>query len=210
MVRTSIVESMRRDQRLLTPATLVVSLIMLLFAFRWWPGVFFPLLKVGLTSLWVLGGMALCGIKLNVINNILPALLIIMGLSDAIHLVSRYLQETARARDSVRGMSTTIGAIGHACFGTASTTAAGLFALYVSKTRMLAEFGIVGGIGVLVSYLDTIVFLPAMLQSFTPPARLLQEEAKKQTRPSALDVMLSTITLRILRHPSWCSPPPSC
>ena len=30
-------------------------------------------------------------------------------------------------------MSTTIGAIGHACFGTASTTAAGLFALYVSQ-----------------------------------------------------------------------------
>ncbi|MFT3925636.1 MAG: efflux RND transporter permease subunit [Myxococcales bacterium] len=201
VVRTSIVESMRRDQRLLTPATLVVSLIMLLFAFRWWPGVLFPLLKVGLTSLWVLGGMALCSIKLNVINNILPALLIIMGLSDAIHLVARYLHETGRSRDSKRAMSTTIAAIGHACFGTASTTAAGLFALWVSKTRMLAEFGIVGGIGVMVSYLDTVVFLPAMLQSFTPPAHLLQEQEKKEQRPSPLDAILSQVTLKILRQP---------
>jgi len=201
VVRTSIVESMRRDQRLLTPATLVVSLVMLLFAFRWWPGVFFPLLKVGLTSLWVLGGMALCGIKLNVINNILPGLLIIMGLSDAIHLVSRYLDETARTRDSKGAMSTTIEAIGAACFGTASTTAAGLFALWVSKTRMLAEFGIVGGIGVMVSYLDTIVFLPAMLQNFTPPARLSIEHEKKEQRPSPLDTLLSIVTLKILRRP---------
>ncbi len=98
--------------------------------------------------------------------------------------MTRYLQETARSRDSKRAMSTTIGAIGHACFGTASTTAAGLVALYVSKTRMLAEFGIVGGIGVMVSYLDTIVFLPAMLQSFTPPAHLLQAEVKKDSSPS--------------------------
>ncbi len=201
VVRTSIVEAMRRDQRLLTPATLVVSLVMLLFAFRWWPGVIFPLLKVGLTSLWVLGGMALCGIKLNVINNILPALLIIMGLSDSIHLVSRFLQENARTRDHKRAMSTTIGAIGSACLGTASTTAAGLFALWVSKTRMLAEFGIIGGIGVMVSYLDTILFLPAMLHRFKPPAQLTQEEVKKQQRPSRTDIVLSVITLRIMRYP---------
>jgi predicted RND superfamily exporter protein len=202
VVRTIIVQNMRRDQRLLTPATLVVSLIMLLFAFRWWPGVVLPLVKVGLTSLWVLGGMALAGVKLNVINNVLPALLIIMGLSDAIHLVSRYLQETARARgDATKGLTRTIGAIGHACFGTATTTAAGLFALWVSKTRMLAEFGVVAGIGVLVAYIDTVVFLPAMLRGFTPPARLMAEEAQKVKKPSLLDTLLALTTLRILRHP---------
>ena len=98
-------------------------------------------------------------------------------------------------------MSTTIGAIGHACFGTASTTAAGLFALYVSKTRMLAEFGIVGGIGVMVSYLDTVVFLPAMLQSFTPPARLLQERRRSSNGQAHSTPCSRPITLRILRHP---------
>jgi predicted RND superfamily exporter protein len=201
VLRTNIVDNMRSDQRLLTPATLVVSLIMLLFAFRWWPGVVLPLVKVGLTSLWVLGGMALFGVKLNVINNILPALLIVMGLSDSIHLVSRYLQEMARTRDSTRSLATTIGAIGHACFGTASTTAAGLFALWVSKTRMLAEFGIVGGIGVMVAYLDTVVFLPAMLRGFTPPMRVAMHEKDRTRKPSLFDTLLALMTLRILRHP---------
>ncbi len=200
VVRTSIVDNMRRDQRLLTPATLLVSLVMLLFAFRWWPGVVFPLLKVGLTSLWVLGAMAICGVKLNVITNILPALLIIMGLSDSIHYVSRYLQEFGRSRDSVKATAITIGAIGAACFGTASTTAAGMFALYVSKTRMLAEFGIIGGLGVMISYIDTVVFLPAMLRSFKPPVQLAQAEVKKTRKANLLDTILSLITIWILRR----------
>jgi len=201
VVRTTIVDHMRRDQRLLTPGTLLVSLLMLVVAFRWWAGVALPLLKVGLTSLWVLGGMALWGLKLNVISNILPPLLIIMGLSDSIHLVSRYVQEYARHGDSTKAMDATIHAIGGACFGTASTTAAGLFALYVSKTRMLAEFGIVGGLGVCLSYLDTVVFLPAMLRGMKPPRQEIEHELVEASSRARFNALLPWATLRILRHP---------
>jgi len=201
VVRTTIVEHMRRDQRLLTPGTLLVSLLMLVLAFRWWAGVALPLLKVGLTSLWVLGGMALFGLKLNVISNILPPLLIIMGLSDAIHLVSRYVQEHARSGDSSKSMDSTIHAIGGACFGTASTTAAGLFALYVSKTRMLAEFGVVGGLGVCLAYLDTVVFLPAMLRGLKPPQKEIKHELEVASRRARVSSLLPWVTLRILRYP---------
>jgi len=201
VVRTTIVEHMRRDQRLLTPGTLLISLLMLVVAFRWWAGVVLPLLKVGLTSLWVLGGMALFGVKLNVISNILPPLLIIMGLSDSIHLVSRYVQEYARTKDAEKSMETTIFAIGGACFGTATTTAAGLFALYVSKTRMLAEFGIVGGLGVCLAYLDTVVFLPAMLRGLKPPQQEIKHEVEQATRRGVISTLLPLMTLRILSHP---------
>ena len=201
VMRTAIVNNMQRDQRVLMPATLLVSLLMLVVAFRWWAAVALPLLKVALTSLWVIGGMALFGIKLNVINNIIPALLIIMGLTDSIHLVSRYMYEYARNRDSDKALGSTIGAIGEACFGTASTTAAGLFALYVSKTRMLAEFGIVGGLGVMLAYLDTVVFLPAMLRGLKPPMKAAAHELERAVKPGRLERMLSRVTLRILQRP---------
>ncbi|MET0283169.1 MAG: efflux RND transporter permease subunit [Polyangiales bacterium] len=202
VLRTSIVDSMQRDQRVLTPATLGVSLLMLVLAFRWWAAVVLPLLKVALTSLWVIGGMALFGIKINVINNIIPALLIIMGLTDSIHLVSRYVYEYSRVRDSDKALGGTITAIGEACFGTASTTAAGLFALWVSKTRMLAEFGIIGGLGVMIAYLDTILFLPAMLRGLKPPAREAKHELES-LKPGRLERWMSRVTLRILQHPWW-------
>lgn len=201
VLRTAIVDSMQRDQRVLTPATLVVSLLMLVLAFRWWAAVLIPLIKVALTSLWVIGGMALFGVKLNVISNTIPALLIIMGLTDSIHLVSRYMYEYARTKDVDRALSATISAIGEACFGTASTTAAGFFALYVSKTRMLAEFGIVAGIGVMVAYLDTVVFLPAMLRGLVPPMKEARHELELAVKPGKLERLLSRMTLRILQHP---------
>jgi hypothetical protein len=202
VLRTAIVDSMQRDQKVLTPATLGVSLLMLVLAFRWWAAVVLPLLKVALTSLWVVGGMALFGVKINVINNIIPALLIIMGLTDSIHLVSRYVYEYARVRDSDRALGSTISAIGEACFGTASTTAFGFFALYVSKTKMLAEFGIVGGLGVMGAYLDTILFLPAMLRGLKPPAKEAKHELES-LKPGRIERWLSRMTLRILQHPWW-------
>src|SRR5690606_33007457 len=99
----------------------------------------------------------------NVVTNILPALLIILGLSDSIHLMSRYLQEYAGRRDAQGSLDTAVHAISRASLGTSGTTAAGLFALYVSRTQMLAEFGVVGGVGVMLGYLTTILLLPAML-----------------------------------------------
>ncbi|MDB4976112.1 MAG: putative rane protein [Myxococcaceae bacterium] len=203
VLRTAIVTNMQRDQRVLTPATLVVSLLMLVLAFRWWAAVTLPLLKVALTSLWVIGGMALFGVKINVITNIIPALLIIMGLTDSIHLVSRYMYEYARVREPDKALGATIGSIGEACFGTASTTAAGFFALYVSKTHMLAEFGVVAGLGVMLAYLDTLVFLPAMLRGLKPPMKEAKHELERAVKPGRLERLLSRMTLRILQHPWW-------
>lgn len=202
VLRTSIVDSMQRDQRVLTPGTLLISLLVLAASFRWWTAVALSLFNVALTALWVIGGMALVGVKLNVINNILPALLIIMGLSDAIHLVSRYVYDYARMRDTDRALSSTIVSIGEACFATSTTTAAGLFALWVSKTRMLAEFGVVGGIGVMVAFLDALLFLPAMLRGLTPPAREAKHELES-LKPGRLERWMSRLTLRILQHPWW-------
>lgn len=201
VLRTAIVENMQRDQRLLTPGTLVVSLLILMLAFRWWPAVLLPLLKVGVSSLWVIGGMALFGVKLNVITNIIPPLLIILGVTDSVHVVSRYMYEYARLGSSEKAISTTIVAIGEACFGVASTTAAGFFALYVSKTRMLAEFGLVAGIGVMSAYLETTIVLPAMLRGLTPPMREAKHELERAVRPGRLERLLSRMTLRILQHP---------
>ena len=201
IVRTTIVKHMRRDQMVLVPGTLAVSLLLLILAFRWWAGVALPLIKVALTSLWVLGGMALFGVKLNVVTNILPALLIIIGLSDSIHLITRYVQEYARTKDGRASLETTVRAIGGACLATSGTTAAGLFSLQVSKTEMLAEFGAVAGAGVLLSYVATILFLPAMLRGQVPKpkvARVLEHES-----PAWLDQLVSRLTLRILQRPWW-------
>lgn len=182
VVNNTIMEHMQRDQIVLVPATLAVSLLIMLASLRWWAGVLLPLVQVGVTSLAVLGGMALFGIKLTVITNTLPVLLIILGLSDSIHLVHRYVEELEHTSDRALALQHAVSAVGRACFGTASTTAAGMFALAFCQTRMLAEFGLVAGFGVLLAYASTLLVLPALLRGKAPsaPARSAHKRAESR------------------------------
>ena len=78
-MRSAIVDHMERDQKVLVPLTLLVCVVLLFVAFRWWPAAVLPVVGVGVTALLVLGGMALAGEPLNVLNNIIPPLLIIIS-----------------------------------------------------------------------------------------------------------------------------------
>ena len=52
---------------------------------------------------------------------------------------------------------------------TSATTAVGLASLVVSKTVMLRHFGVTAGLGVMMSYVVIITFVPAILTWVTPP-----------------------------------------
>ncbi len=182
-LRTTLVRYMRADQARLIPGTLLVCLIALGMAFRWLPGLLLPLVAVTLTALWVLGGMALFGEPLNVINNSLPALLIIIGISDSIHLVGRYREEIAASGDRRLAVRATVCSMGGACLFTSLTTAAGLFSLIVSRTQMLRGFGVVAAIGVMLAYLVTVLFLPAALLRCRTPRVEAVDPSRFALRP---------------------------
>lgn len=201
VLNNTITTHMQRDQIVLVPATLLVSLLIMVASLRWWAGVLLPLVLVVLTSVIVLGGMALAGVKLTVITNILPVLLIILGLSDSIHLVHRYLEELETTGDPDDSLRNTVKAIGRACFGTSATTAAGMFALAFCQTRMLAEFGIVAGIGVMLAYVTTLLVLPAMLKGRRPHTRF---STSKHAGDSRIVRFLLPLTIAFVRRP-WAT-----
>jgi predicted RND superfamily exporter protein len=78
---------------------------------------------------------------------------------------------------------------------TSATTAAGLISLVVSKTVMLRHFGITSGLGVMVSYVVIITFVPAILTWVTPPKR---EEVRRE-RTSMFTNVTSGLVARLLR-----------
>ena len=69
--------------------TLLVCFVLLYVSFRWGPGTFLPVVAVGISALMVIGCMAVAGETMNVVNNIIPPLLIIIGVSDSIHLIDK-------------------------------------------------------------------------------------------------------------------------
>ncbi|MGB9340006.1 MAG: MMPL family transporter [Polyangiales bacterium] len=196
-LRSVIVSKMREDNLRLIPLTVLVCLILLTLSFRWMPGVLLPLAAVAITALVTVGGMGLFGEPMNILNNVIVPLLIIIGISDATHLIQRYRDEVHTDDDPDRQAAgrRTVRAIAVACMLTSATTAVGLGSLVVSRTVMLRHFGITAGLGVMVSYVVIITFVPAVLTWATPPKRA---DIRKE-RTSMFTNVTSGLVARLLR-----------
>ena len=82
-----------RDMAKLLPLAMLVMLAILFFSFRNIRGIVLPLLIVVVTVIWTLGLMGYVGAPLSVIGNIMPIILISMGIADGIHILARYREE---------------------------------------------------------------------------------------------------------------------
>lgn len=197
-LRGVIVHNIRQDQVVLVPMTLVVCMLLLAFFLRWFAAVVLPIAAVAITAVVVVGGMAVGGEPFNILNNIIPTLLIIIGISDSIHLIGRYREELARGDGAQPAGERTVIHMGIACLLTSVTTAVGLASLLVSKTVMLRHFGLTAGIGVMVAYLVTITFLPAVLTWIRPPKR---PAATSKHDGGSLESFIENMTRAILKQP---------
>ena len=170
-LRTAVVDKMIDDQTVLVPFTLAVCVALLFLSFRWLPATFLPIVAVGASALIVVGAMAAVGEPLNILNNLIPALLIIIGVTDSIHLLNRYREETRATSDRIEAARRTVRTMTVACFLTSATTAVGLGSLIVSETELLRRFAVTAAAGVMIAYIVTIAFLPPAITAFrAPPA----------------------------------------
>jgi predicted RND superfamily exporter protein len=197
-VRLHVIRRMQADQTVMLPAAIIVSLLLLLAAFRWLPAMLLPMVAVGMSTVMIIGGMAWYGEPFNIINNIVPLLVIVIGISDAIHLINRFGEEYAVSRDREEASRATLRSMAAACFLTSFTTAAGFGSLMVSQTEILGRFGATAALGVLGVYIVTIAFLPAMLTLVAPPKRLAE-----QATTGRVEAWAERMVGRLLEHRQW-------
>ena len=98
----------RADNVRIVPLTLVVCLLVLFLSIRWLPGMVLPLVSVGVSTIITIGAMALFGEPMNVINNILPPLLVIIGVSEAIHVIGRYREQLEHSATKLEAAKRTV------------------------------------------------------------------------------------------------------
>jgi len=199
-LRAAISDAVIADQIFLVPLSLLVCMVLLLLSFRWLPGTLLPLATVGLTVLCVLGIMGWVGAPLDVLMSTLPTLLIIMGISEAVHVVGRYVEESRRTTDRVEASRRTLRQLAIACFLTSFTTAIGFGSLLVAQTEMLRRFGTVAGLGVMLSYLLLMLFVPTAV-TFLPAPRSGRGGVDEAPKSGRLEGWLLRGTAWLLRRP---------
>src|SRR6056297_329305 len=140
--------------------------IVMFFLFRNRVGIFISLTSILVTLFLFFGYLAWTGRSLSVMSALFPIIMIIVGTSDVIHIMSKYLDEGARDKSRKRALFITIQEIGLATFLTSITTAIGFASLSYSRITSIQEFGFNAAVGVMIAYITVIFFTSAWLSFY--------------------------------------------
>jgi len=156
-MRAGIIDILIRDQLRLNLAGVVVGFLVSLVIFRSLIGAVMTALPAIVAGLVVLGGMGLLGIRVDAMSNIIPALAMIVGFADGIHLSHSWRHHRDSGATPWEAERLAQFQVGAACMLTAITTSVSFLALTISDVGILRNFGWTGAIGMLLSGMIVLV-----------------------------------------------------
>lgn len=161
----------RRDFFTILPASILLVLVLLALYFRNLTGTALLMGTVFASVGGTLALLRLLDIPIGILTNMVPTMIIVVGISESIHVLSHYQEELGHALAPRDAMARTVLYMTGACFLTSLTNALGFGTMMTSGLDMMRVFGWTTAAGILISYLAAVVLLPTMLE-LVPPRRL--------------------------------------
>ena len=118
---------------------------------------------VSIASPITLALLYLIGQKITIINSMVPIMLLIIGVADAIHMEQSFMHYRKGGRSVSESVRMMFGSMGLPCLMTAVTTAIGFLSLRMANIDAIRDFGLNVGIGVVVVYVMNILLVPIVL-----------------------------------------------
>jgi predicted RND superfamily exporter protein len=190
--------SMINDMRKFVALAVATVAILLFVMFRRVSGVLLPLVIVVLSLLATIGIMALAGVAIKVPTQILPSFLLAVGVGTSVHILAIFFQRLQKTNDKEEAIAYALGHSGLAVVMTNVTTASGLMSFSTAEVAPVADLGLFAGIGVLLTFINTIVLLPAVLALVPIGAK---KSNRGQSKSSVMDRFLRAISHFSTTHP---------
>lgn len=161
---------MQRELVVFISAALVILMLFLWLTFRSSYGVWVPIVVVGASILMLLAFMVLIGKSINVMTILLPTIMFVVGVSDIVHILEKYIEELRKGLEKEAALKITFKEIGLATFLTSLTTATGFLTLLTANIQPIKEFGVLTAIGVFIAFFLAFTLLPAVLNLAKVPS----------------------------------------
>ncbi|MBT4065983.1 MAG: MMPL family transporter [Euryarchaeota archaeon] len=154
-----------------------IAIIFLLYAsLRRWSDVAIVSLSLGGALLWMqglighsaslLGWLGIDLISRSQFSNLLPILVLALGIDDSLHALHRYKEERNLGNSPQSAGRITVNRVGRAIILTSLTTMAAFGANLFSDVAALRSFGLEAGLGILAAFLLTGIWAPLLRISF--------------------------------------------
>jgi len=177
------IQKMLKELLLFFSISVLLLTIFLYVGFRTAWGVLVPIGVVGLSVLWQVGVVTLLGKPLSILTMLLPTILFVVGMSDVVHLLERYIEGLRAGLTKNKALAITYREVGMATFLTSVTTAIGFATLMTSSIMPIREFGTFTALGVLLAFLLAFTLLPAVLLLVPTPVQAATTENEASWYP---------------------------
>ncbi len=199
-----------RDQLLLLPLACGILLTLLGLLMRSVHGVIILLINAVLANCWTLGLMALFGIPLNMLNYVVPALVVMIGSGSDVHLMIGSSQQRARGLGGLEAISETGRLIGLSLLLNTGSTVLGFASTLLTNIGVLREFGASAALAISLRFVTTMFVVPAYLRF--ADRWIKPEAAASHSTPADHDGLwercltrpyIRLISKHLVNHPRW-------
>jgi predicted RND superfamily exporter protein len=157
------VDRMQFELALFMSLAVVLLVGVLWLTFRTWWGVVLPLTVVMFAIIWGLAVMSFFGAPIDLMTVLLPTMMFVVGMSDVMHILTRYVTEIDFGTSKMKAIKITLKESGFASLLTSITTSVGFFSLVTSPIGPIHNFGLYTGTAVLLTFILAYTLLPAMM-----------------------------------------------
>jgi uncharacterized protein len=199
-------DSTGRDMQFFGAVSLVGVSLLLMLGFR---GFRFPLMLVaslGAGIAWTFGLTTLFIGHLNLLSQVVPIILIGLGMDFGIHLLARYREQRRRGSSRPEALREAVVGNGMSIIMSAVTTAVAFFSISVDNFKGFVEMGLIAGMGVLCCLAAMMVVLPALLamqRRFHPARDAVLHPATVPAGVDAAEPLHPPFVERFFRYPWW-------
>jgi len=187
-IRIAIVDLLKRDQIVLNSIGAIIGFVISLIAFRSIVGASVTAIPAIVAGLAVLGGMGLFGANITVMSNVVPALVMILGYADGMHLSHAWRKHRDEGKTPLEAEWAAQQEVAPACILTALTVAVAFASLALSDITLVRSFAINGALAMLVGSPMVLIghaFGILLLGRFWPARRTALDLLQRAEEPCA-------------------------
>ena len=167
-----VVDQTYYNMKTVFPIVVVALLLTVWLMFRrLWPAVVSFLASLA-AVIWTMGFAVQLDREVNVMMATVPAVIIIVGFSDVVHLCSAYLLELGRGIGKEQAIINSAEDVGKACLYTSMTTFVGFLCLSLVPVPIFRSLGVILGFGVAIALLIAMTMTPIFFSLMPEPKPL--------------------------------------
>jgi predicted RND superfamily exporter protein len=192
-IRTINSQNIIDEIQLFVLGALFITGIIFFFFFRSYRATFITLLVVIIGVVWAFGFIGLFRYEITVLSALIPPLIIVIGVPNAVFLINKYQQEIKKHGNQAKSLQRVIAKIGNATLMTNITTASGFATFVFVKSNLLREFGILASVNIISIFILALLIIP-IIYSFMPlPKKKHLNHLEKRWIENVVDWMEKTL-----------------